>query len=318
MAVLIENPILNSPFERPGGYYKFDEDGNTDEVVTGRRRSSYFIPIAAPKKKTKQLTFDTEWTADRAKENDDINFIRSRVDLWREQSYPGITPVTRSLLEYWTRSDRERRLFFCQVEALETLIFLTEAAPKGSDAGILNKLADALAAAGTPPPRQACKMATGSGKTVVMAMVVAWQTLNKRRAKADLPTETENAPIVGASAVEGMDEVKAYVKNQNLGFKVPYTYEGRPGNYYPDYILRIDDGRGTDDLLNLVVEITGQDLQDKEAKVDTAAKLWAPAVNAEGTFRRWGFLEITDPWSAHSALRVYMRAAGFTPAGISQ
>jgi type III restriction enzyme len=67
MSVVIENPILNSPFERPGRYYKFDEDGITDHIVEGRRPSSYFIQIAAPKKKTKQLTFDTEWTADRAK-----------------------------------------------------------------------------------------------------------------------------------------------------------------------------------------------------------------------------------------------------------
>src|SRR4051794_14564068 len=81
--VVIENPILNSPFEEPRRHYKFDEDGITDEVVEARRPSSYFVPIAAPKKKTKQLTFDTLWTQDRAKENDDINFIRGRVSLWR-------------------------------------------------------------------------------------------------------------------------------------------------------------------------------------------------------------------------------------------
>src|SRR5947209_6820299 len=81
--------------------------------------------------------------------------------------------------------DRERRLFFCQIEALETLIFLTETAPKSSDTGILNKLSIALAEAGTRLPRHACKMATGSGKTVVMAMIVAWQTLNKRRNPSD-------------------------------------------------------------------------------------------------------------------------------------
>jgi type III restriction enzyme len=106
-----------------------------------------------------------------------------------------------------------------------------------------------------------------------------------------------------AQSLEEMDEVKAYVKNQNLGFKVPYTFEGRPGNYYPDYILRVDDGRGTGDLLNLVVEISGQELQDKEAKVDTARRLWVPAVNAEGSFGRWAFLEITDPWDAQSTIR---------------
>src|SRR5438309_12003686 len=182
MPVLIENPILNSPFDRPGRYYRFDEDGITDEVVEGRRPSSYFIPIAAPKKKAKQLTFDTQWTQDRAKENDDINFIRGRVALWRDRGYPGVTPVTRALLEYWQRPDREKRLFFCQVEALETLVYLAEAAERSGDAGILNRLREALAAAGTPLFRQACKMATGSGKTVVMAMAIAWHTLNKRRA----------------------------------------------------------------------------------------------------------------------------------------
>jgi type III restriction enzyme len=115
-----------------------------------------------------------------------------------------------------------------------------------------------------------------------------------------------NWETVFAQAIEGMDEVKAYVKNQNLGFKVPYAYEGRPGNYYPDYMLRVDDGHGMEDLLNLVVEISGQELQDKEAKVDTAAKLWVPAVNAEGAFGRWDFLEITDPWNAMTALRAFL------------
>jgi type III restriction enzyme len=183
--IVIENPILNSPFKEPRRHYKFDEDGITDQPVEARRPSSYFVPIAAPRKKTKQLTFDTLWTQDRAKENAHINFIRGRVSLWRAQDYPNITPVTRGLLEYWQRADRERRLFFCQVEALETLIYLAEAAAKSGDAGILNQLRDDLEAAWTTLSRQACKMATGSGKTVVMAMIVAWHTLNKRRAPTD-------------------------------------------------------------------------------------------------------------------------------------
>jgi type III restriction enzyme len=183
--VVIDNPILNSPFEEPRRHYKFDEDGITNEVEEKRRPSSYFIPIAAPKKKGKQSAQAEFWTQDRARENDDINFIRSRVALWRAQDYGNITPITRTLLEYWQRKDRERRLFFCQVEALETLIYLTEAAPRTGDAGILNKLREGLDAAGTPLARQACKMATGSGKTVVMAMILAWHTLNKRHNRAD-------------------------------------------------------------------------------------------------------------------------------------
>lgn len=179
--VVIENPILNSPFELPRRHFKFDDDGITDEIAEKRRPSSYFIPIAQPRKKGKQLTFETQWTQDRAKENDDINAIRERVDLWRKQGYPDITPVTRSLLEYWQRPDREQRRFFCQIEALETLIYLTEAATKSGDAHLLNKIRAHLDTAGTSLPRLACKMATATGKTFVMAMIIAWHILNKRR-----------------------------------------------------------------------------------------------------------------------------------------
>src|SRR5262249_20130477 len=128
-AVVRETPILTSRSEMPRRHFKFDDDGITDEIAESRRPSSYFVPIASPKKKGKQLTFDTTWTQDRAKENDDINFIRSRVTLWRDRGYPSITPVTRALLEHWTRPDRERRLFFCQIEALEPFIYLTHTPP---------------------------------------------------------------------------------------------------------------------------------------------------------------------------------------------
>jgi type III restriction enzyme len=109
-----------------------------------------------------------------------------------------------------------------------------------------------------------------------------------------------------AQTLESMPNVKSYVKNQNLGFKIPYTFEGRPGNYYPDYLVRIDDGRGSADLLNLVVEISGRELKEKEAKVETALKMWVPGVNAEGRFGRWAFLEIDNPWNAKTAIRDFL------------
>jgi type III restriction enzyme len=93
---LIENPILNSPFEEPRRHHKFDDDGITEEIADGRWRSCYFIPIATPRKKGKQLTFETQWTKDRAKENDHVNFIRSRVSIWRATGYPNVTPITRA------------------------------------------------------------------------------------------------------------------------------------------------------------------------------------------------------------------------------
>ncbi|MDO8671521.1 MAG: hypothetical protein Q7O66_08845, partial [Dehalococcoidia bacterium] len=67
--VVIENPILNSPFDEPQRHYQFDEEGITNQIVESRRISSYFMPIAQPKKKGKQLSFDTEWTRDRIEEN---------------------------------------------------------------------------------------------------------------------------------------------------------------------------------------------------------------------------------------------------------
>ena len=98
----------------------------------------------------------------------------------------------------------------------------------------------------------------------------------------------------------------AYVKNQSLGFKIPYTFEGNPRNYHPDYLLRIDDGHGIDDLLNLIVEISGQDLKEKEAKASTMRSLWVPAVNNEARFGRWDYLEIRDPWNAQTLLREFL------------
>jgi len=124
--VVIENPILNSPFGEPTRHFKFSDEGITNEIVEARRVSSYFIPIAKPKKKGKatQLAFDTEWTKDRIEENVFINRIRSRVSLWRKGNYEGITKTTRRLLEYWKNPERERKLFFCQIEVMQIRSFI--------------------------------------------------------------------------------------------------------------------------------------------------------------------------------------------------
>jgi len=82
--VIIENPVINSAYAEPQRHFRFTEDGITDEVVPARRISQYFIPIALPKKRgTKQIAFDTLWTADRIQENKFINRVRERVALWR-------------------------------------------------------------------------------------------------------------------------------------------------------------------------------------------------------------------------------------------
>jgi type III restriction enzyme len=180
--VIIENPILNSPFREPARHFRFSDEGITNEVVEGRRVSSYFIPIAKPRKKgSSQLTFDTEWTQDRIEENKFINQLRERVGQWRSQGYPSstITKTTKLLLDYWQRDDRTRRLFFCQIEAVETAVYVTEVARKYGETWIETKLQAANSEANPLLYRVALKMATGSGKTVVMAMVIAWHALNK-------------------------------------------------------------------------------------------------------------------------------------------
>ena len=183
--VVIENPIINSPFDEPAHHFKFDEEGITDEIAEGRRTSQYFVPIAKPKKKGKQLQFDTEWTKDRIEENKLVNDIRVRVALWRKGGYLGVTPTTARLIAYWTDPAREKKLFFCQNEALEAAIYLTEVAKKYGDSWIENALRVANDTSNPGLPRTAFKMATGSGKTVVMAMLIAWHTLNKQANSQD-------------------------------------------------------------------------------------------------------------------------------------
>ena len=215
--VVIENPVLNSPFIEPARHFKFTDDGITDEINTGRRISSYFVPIPRPKKRGKQLVFDTEWTDDRIKENEFINRVRGRVAIWRQGKYPGVTRTTTQLLEYWTNPERERKLFFCQIEALETAIYLGEVAKKYGDAWIENQLREANDSSNPLLYRMAFKMATGSGKTVVMAMLIAWQALNKLDNRQD--AKFSDTFLIVTPGITIRDRLRVLFPND-------------PGNYY--------------------------------------------------------------------------------------
>jgi type III restriction enzyme len=111
-----------------------------------------------------------------------------------------------------------------------------------------------------------------------------------------------------AQVLEDMPEVVRYVKNHNLGFMIPYTLNGEERNYVPDFVACIDDGRGANDLLNLIVEVTGEHKKEKVAKVAAARTLWIPAVNNHGGFGRWQFIEIDDPWDARNLILGYLKA----------
>jgi len=177
---LIENPIINSPFEEPARHFQFNDQGITDKIINARRISEHLVPIPKPKNKSVQSSlFDEGGFAEQRKPNEFINHLRNEVRVWRMGGYTRITNTTRRLLEYWTNPMRERRLYFCQIEAIETAIYLAEVIASNDLGRILEKLREGNEAANQDLFRIAFKMATGSGKTLVMAMLIAWQTLNK-------------------------------------------------------------------------------------------------------------------------------------------
>ena len=178
--VTIENPVINSPFEEPQRHFKFNARGITEEIAEGRRRSEYFMPFPKPKKQSGQDQMQFELPdQDLRQANAFINSVRTQVTAWRNSGYPGVTPTTRRLLEHWNNPENEPRLFFCQREAVETAIYLNEFDNKQRNDSFHKQLVRANEEANPDLFRIAFKMATGSGKTVVMAMLIVYHTLNK-------------------------------------------------------------------------------------------------------------------------------------------
>jgi type III restriction enzyme len=104
-----------------------------------------------------------------------------------------------------------------------------------------------------------------------------------------------------------MDEIVRYVNNHNLGFIIPYILNGEEKNYFPDFIACLDDSHGEGNLLNLLIEVTGEKKKDKAAKVATARTLWVPVVNNHSRYGRWDFIEVADPWDAENTIRAMIK-----------
>jgi type III restriction enzyme len=180
-AIDLTDPILNSPYGPPERHFELGPDGPTGTILDGRRPSESFIPVPRPKKGTEQQTLDFDVTGERREENSLINDIRFEVERWRARGYPGVTPITRKLLLHWSAGppDRDEPVFFCQREAAETVIFLAEVAGRRGQADYRTRIDPENDRHNSGLPRVGVKMATGTGKTVVMAMLIAWQTINK-------------------------------------------------------------------------------------------------------------------------------------------
>jgi type III restriction enzyme len=172
----VETPILNTPFDEPAAYWLI-EDGKLPERMRGRRPAGYWY--RSPKApEGDEHAARGEW-----RELALVNLARGRIAEWRAAGRPGITRTTRELIEYWGRDGRRTRLFFAQREAAEAIVFLTEAR-----ADFLQGIAVPLDEPGDGRRafrRLACKMATGAGKTTVMAMLAAWSILNKVNDRSD-------------------------------------------------------------------------------------------------------------------------------------
>ncbi|HEX8458645.1 MAG TPA: DEAD/DEAH box helicase family protein [Pyrinomonadaceae bacterium] len=160
----IDHLIINSPYEEPRRHWDYNHQRMAFELAEGRRPSGYTVA-----------------STERRLINDPgvfvqiplVNQIRQRVKEWRENGYAGISGITKQLLEHWYKTgERTNRLFFCQLEAIETLIWLAEASPA-------EKVGIDIPSDGGDLGRICSKMATGTGKTIVMAMLIAWQALNK-------------------------------------------------------------------------------------------------------------------------------------------
>lgn len=189
-----ERPILNSPYEYPSRHWELDQGQPTQNIVEHRRKAEFITPIPKPKKRKNAESgelFDESMGLSSTGQKYDpisiINQLRSQVDEWRKLKNPNdwlVTPETARLLQHWRHHEfNEVRPFFCQVEAVETIIWLTEVAPKlGKKASqFLDYMAAANNDANPELMRLALKLATGAGKTTVMAMIIAWQTLNAVR-----------------------------------------------------------------------------------------------------------------------------------------
>ena len=161
----IDRLIINFPYDEPSRHWKYERETQLFDLVEGRRPAGYLIASGDSR------TFDDPG---KFVQIPLVNQIRQRVRLWREAGYPGVSSITKRLLDHWTDAEEfeTRRFFFCQIEAAETLIWLAEA-PDAEKVGIH------IPSDGGDFRRLCSKMATGSGKTIVMAMVIAWHILNK-------------------------------------------------------------------------------------------------------------------------------------------
>ena len=223
----VEKPILCSPYEEPPEYWVYDQETGEASRAPGRRPAGYwFRSERIDQAQQGRLLAEENW-----EELHYVNSLRGDVERWRDSGYRNATNVTRQLLRQWRREDLPRRLFFCQIEAVETVIYLAEIRMGGKRTSFtprfsedaLGRLVDTPPDRGIPPlTRMGCKMATGSGKTVVMAMLIAWAFCNR----GQLPSD-ERFPSAAL----------AVCPNLTIKERLQVLRPENPANYYDEFEL---------------------------------------------------------------------------------
>jgi len=189
-----DNPILNSPYEEPTLHYATDKDGslNYQDIRKGRRIFTHDIHVIPTRQGPQGQMFEIN-DFEEEYSTHVINLCRKEVGKWREDKYPGTTRVTKELLNFWFENPERHaliRLFFAQREAVETAIWLNEVAEKSNPGQhILNILFHGQQSISDDRleqlPRIAFKMATGTGKTVVMGLIILYHYFNRKEYRAD-------------------------------------------------------------------------------------------------------------------------------------
>ena len=214
-APLSKQVILNGPYSEPQRHWHYEELERQHRMEETRRKSSYIrqeVVGSGARRRVYQ----------RPKELELVNEIRPLIQDWRLGNWEEATDVSRELLVHWSkREERDRRLFFCQLEAAETMIWLSETAAGREFSG-------RIAGDGSPFPRLCAKLATGTGKTVVMAMLAAWQALNRLSSPGNSRYSSDILAVAPGLTVK-----------RRLGAIVP----GAPGNCYDDFDLIPSDFR---------------------------------------------------------------------------
>lgn len=209
MPKTIDQLILNSPYREPTEYWSYNREHRDFTRKQGRRPAGYVRASESSR------AFDDPGVFI---ELPLVNQIRPRIKAWREADYPGASGISKRLLKHWwdpEQRDSNRRFFFCQLEAIETLMWLTEAPPS-------ERVGIEVPGDGGQFTRLCCKMATGSGKTILMAMLIAWQVLNKVTYPQDSKFSKNILAIAPGLTVKSRLEVL-----------VP----GSPGNYYSEFAI---------------------------------------------------------------------------------